>query len=198
MANYLCIFAAPDSHIDFIRDNPDSLWAYVEGQYPEISTLPPKRSLWQRLTGATPPARPQPVIPDDWPGNEPTMIGPEINHRNVDLYHLILNGTADFVGGSGSIFQTWLTNKKHSAIDLTGDNQHFAFKSDQIPSLVDLLSKVDAAAVKSRFTEWLRSKGETYDPSDEECEEMAQEFKSFAQSAQEVVNNSHGLIWISS
>ena len=126
------------------------------------------------------------------------MIGPEINHRNVDLYHLILNGTADFVNGSGSIFQTWLTNKRHSAIDLTGDNEHFAFKSDQIPSLVDLLFKVDAAAVKSRFTQWLRSKGDNYDPADDECEEMAQEFSAFAAAAQEAVHNSQGLIWISS
>jgi hypothetical protein len=174
------------------------LWAYVDGKRPQISTTPPKRSLWQRLTGTTPATNPPPVVPDDWPENEPAMIGPEINHRNVDLYHLILNGTADFVDGSGSIFQTWLTNRRHSAIDLTGDNEHFAFKSDQISSLVDLLSKVDAGAVKSRFTEWLRSNGDRYNPSDDECEEMAQEFRFFAQAAQEVVDNSQGLIWISS
>jgi hypothetical protein len=198
MANYLCIFAAPDSHIEFIRANPDSLRDYVDGKRPRISTTPPKHTLWQRLTGARPATKPPLVIPEDWPENEPTMIGPEINHRNVDLYHLILNGTADFVAGSGSIFQTWLTNKRHSAIDLTGDNEHFAFTSDQIPALVDLLSKVDVDAVKSRLTQWLRSKGEDYDPADDECEEVAQEFSAFAAAAREAAKNSQGLIWISS
>ena len=90
------------------------------------------------------------------------MIGPEINHRNVDLYHLILNGAADFVTGSGSIFQTWLetaSNRTHAAIDITGDNEHFAFHSGQLPELAELLSSVDAESVRSRYTQWLRANG---------------------------------------
>jgi hypothetical protein len=43
MANYLCIFAAPDSHIEFIKRNPESLYAYLEGSPPVASAEPPKR-----------------------------------------------------------------------------------------------------------------------------------------------------------
>lgn len=198
MADYLVIFAAPNSHIEFIKSNPDSLWSYVDGERPQISPTPPKRGLWQRLTGTTPSCEGLSQIPEDWPEEAPTMIGPEINHRNVDLYHLILNGTTEFVEGSGSIFQSWLTNDRHSAIDLTGDHEHFAFKANQISSLVELLSKVDADAVKSRFRQWLRSKGDDYEPRDDECEEMLRELNSLTKAAREAVNKSQGLIWISS
>lgn len=198
MANYLKVLVAPDSHIDFIRDHPGSLWAYVDGEHPDASALaPPKPSLWRRMTRTAPPPPPTPEIPEDWPVEEAAMIGPEINHRNVDLYHLILNGTPDFVDGSGCIFQTWLTLKKHSAIDLAGDNENFAFKSLQLPELVDLLSKVDAAAARSGMTQWFRAKGDSYEPDEDECEDTAEEFKAFASEIQKAVDNSHGLIWIS-
>ncbi len=129
------------------------------------------------------------------------MIGPEINHRNADLFHLILNGTQDFVTGSGSIFQTWLqsaNDRTHSAIDLTGDNEHFAFYSKQLPDLAALTAAVDINAVIARFTQWLRSNGDDYTPSDVECDTMAKEFAAFTAGIQEAISKSHGLIWVSS
>jgi hypothetical protein len=198
MANYLCIHPAPDSHIDFIRRHPDTVWAYIEGERPEPAPQDAKQpGFWRRLMGSAPSSPPPTDVPDDWPVGERLPIGPEINHRNVDLYHLILNGTTEFVDGSGSIFQTWLTNDQHSAIDLTGDHEHFAFKSGQIPAFVELLEAVDAAAVKARFTQWLRAAGDDYDPSDEECEEIAREFRDFAAAARDAVAKSQGLIWVS-
>jgi hypothetical protein len=150
--------------------------------------------LWQRIIG-TSPTPPDFVVPSGWPTKQPAMIGPEINHRNVDLYHLILNGTTDFVQGSGSIFQTWLT-ADHSAIDLTGED--YAFKSHQLPALVRLLMKVDVKAVKAGFVQWLSAQGDNYTPSDEECGEIAREFRSFAKDVQHASEQSLGLIWISS
>ncbi|QDT36531.1 hypothetical protein [Stratiformator vulcanicus] len=196
MATYLCIFVAPDHHIDFIKSNPDSLWAYVEGSMPEIQPKRLKRTLWQRLTGQSVAKQPAAVVPEDWPDSEAIMIGPEVNHRNVDLYHLLLNGTSEFVDGSGSIFQTWLTNHKHSAINLTGED--YAFKSEQLPKLAKLIAAVDPPAIKSRYTEWLRTQGETFEPSDDECDELVKEFSDFADSTRDVVNRHLGLIWVSS
>lgn len=199
MANYLCVFPASDSHIDFIREHPKTLWQYVQGNPPELpETATPKATLWQRITGSAPVASPPPTTPGDWPTEERAPIGPEINHRNVDLHHLILNGTADPVEGSGTIFQTWVVVGNHAAIDLTGQNEHFAFKSPQIPSLAELLSKIDATSVKTRFTQWLRSQGDSYQPSEEECEDIAKEYKAFAEAARSVAQNHQGLIWVSS
>ena len=126
-----------------------------------------------------------------------TEIGPaECIHRNVDLYHLILNGTADFVVGSGSIFQTWLTNEQHSAIVLI-HGEVFAFKNHQIPELLRLVSGVTAELVQARFTQWLRNTGDKdYSPGIEESEETASEFRKFGEALQEAVKKSHGLVWV--
>ena len=196
MANYLFIFSAPDAHIDFLQKYPDSLRDYVAGRRPKI--VPPtdwKPTFWQRLFGASPPRQPvaRGEIPDDWPVSEPKMIGPNINHRNVDLYHSILNGTADYVDGSGSIFQTWFM-AKHSAIDLTGED--YAFKSDQVPALLPLLSRVDRERVKAVFTKWLRKKSDSYSPTDDACDAFVEEFKAFELGVTDAVNRSHGLIWV--
>ncbi len=202
MTNYLCVFPASDLDIDFLVGNPETFYAYIEGERPTIVEIPPpKPTLWQRLTGNIPKSKAPPEIPIDWPKSEPVIIGPEINHRNVDLYHLILNGTTEFVTGSGSIFQTWLENfseRTHSAIDLTGDNDHFAFHSDQLPDLLDLISSVDAEKVMSCFLQWLQANGDGYTPSQEECDEIANEFKHFADCTREAISKSYGLIWISS
>jgi len=197
MANYLCVFAAPDAHIDFIRAYPNTLYSYVEGRPPQAADMePPKPTFLQRLTGRTPTPPPELAVPDDWPTDEPTMIGPEINHRNAGLYHLILNGTTNTVRGSGTIFQTWCNPDEHAAIDLTGNGEHFAFRSHRIPALVRLLRKVDSSTVRDRFGQWLRTQGES-DPADEHCKEIAAEFRAFADAAQKTVDDSHGLIWIS-
>lgn len=173
VANYFCVFAAPDSHIEFLTQHPSTIFEYAEGQPPEPPqattpkrTAKPKPTFWQRLFGtspmptSSPPPEPVPmaelVPPDDWPSERPPEIGPaECTHGNVDLYHLILNGTTEFVKGSGSFFQTWLTNDQHSAIII--NVEAFAFKSHQIPELLQLVSGVTVELVQSRFTQWLRN-----------------------------------------
>ncbi len=202
MANYLCVFSAPDVHINFIAENPESLYAYVEGHLPDLNLpTPPKKTLWQRLTGKVPSSETPSELPVDWPTREASMFGPEINHLNVDLYHLILNGTTDFVTGSGSIFQTWLQtpyDNTHSAIDLTGDNENFAFRSNQLPELLSLLSSIEPDKVRECYTQWLSSVGDDYVPSSSECSDIAIEISEFTSAIREAVNKSHGLIWICS
>ena len=199
MANYLCIHAVPDSHIEFIRRHPETLDDYLEGELPNLDETPiqepPKQSFWQRLLAAKPaPAVAKTTsesIPSNWPSEESEPIGPEVNHRNVDLYHLLLNGTKDPVQGSGSIFQTWIT-ETHSAIIIGEDN--FAFTSQQVPELVGLLRKVDVSAA----TRWLHDSGERdYAPDDEECESFVEELHEFASAAEVAMKKSCGLVWIS-
>lgn len=200
MALYFHVFPASDPHIDFIAENPTALYPYADGQLPDLAPGTLKPTLWQRITGKFPRPEAVPEIPADWPTTEAATIGPEINRRNVDLYHLLLNGTTDFVTGSGSIFQTWLETSEdssHSAIDLTGDNEHFAFHSHQLADLIALLSLIDSDAVLSRFTEWLRARGDDYTPSQSECSEMAAELSQFASAIRVAADESKGLIWIS-
>jgi hypothetical protein len=197
MANYLCIFPAPDSHINFLTKNPDSLWNYVEGQKPEPQ-LPQKEGFLKRLFGGSKDPSAAAAIPDDWPFEEAEMIGPEINHRNVDLYHRILNGGEEFVSGAGTIFQTWLAPRNHAAIDIGGCGENFAFTSDLIPDLQSLASLVDPSRVTEQYSAWLRKQSKEQVPTFEECEEIAKEFSDLSKELQTVVASQMGIIWISS
>ncbi|MEM9186599.1 MAG: hypothetical protein AAGB00_08915, partial [Planctomycetota bacterium] len=152
-----------------------------------------------------PQEEPQSKVPSDWPLSQAMPIGPEINHRNVDLYHLILNGTTEFVRGGGSIFQTWLEGQNehiHTAVDLSGDNEDFAFRSEQLPELLGLLKQVRLPLVVERYTSWFRRGGSVavssdYTPAKEECAEIANEFKKFAKAVQQSIERRQGLIWVS-
>ncbi|MEM1109211.1 MAG: hypothetical protein AAGH99_11045 [Planctomycetota bacterium] len=197
MANYFSLFTAPDSHIDFVQKYPFSLFAYVDGQKPEFQLEPSKLTLWQKITRQKPIEELSPTAPSDWPNSPANLFTGEINHRNTDLYHLILNGTQDFVTGSGSIFQTWHeppASSIHSAIDLTGED--FAFRSDQVPALVGLLSKVDFDTVKFRYCQWLESKDEIYDIPSEEIDAMLEDFAGMDVIVREAMEKRWGLIWI--
>jgi hypothetical protein len=199
MANYLCIIPALDSHIEFIHTHPQALSAYLDGEQPDLKESPPKPSLWQKLTGRLPEATPPPETPDGWPTSECMLVGDAVNHRNVDLFHRILNGTDKLVTGGGTLFQTWLESgdaPKHSAIDLTRASEDFAFMSDQVAEIAEQLSRIDLDMVRTGFQQWLTQQGKTYEVSDDECVDILDEFKRFADSAKEAVQQSKGLMVI--
>ncbi|MCG9738070.1 hypothetical protein L1D32_07875 [Shewanella insulae] len=195
MASYLCAFTAPDEHINFLLNNPDHLFSYVEGELPELPKV--KQSLLERLFGR--PTQLSNRIPKNWPSSEVEMIGPVIHHRNVDLHHWILNGQQEFVSGSGTIFQTWLMNKQeadHAALDIGGDNENFAFLSSQIPELFDLVKKVNEKQVREVFSAWFKFNGKNEIPTNHECEEITNEYQMFAMKLAEGIESGKGLIWI--
>lgn len=125
------------------------------------------------------------------------MFGPEINHRNVDLYHRILNGGEEFVSGAGAIFQTWLSFQNHGAIAIGEHGETFAFTSEIIPSLQQLVSQVDRVRVEEQYSAWLKIEGKSHIPSAEECEEFSKEFSNLSLELQAIAESGNGIIWIS-
>lgn len=126
------------------------------------------------------------------------MIGPEINHRNVDLYHRILNGGEEFVSGAGTIFQTWHTPRNHGALNIGGDGENFAFTSELIPPLQRLVSRVDPIRVNEQYSAWLKKEGKDHVPGSEECEYFVKQFADLSQELQAIVAAGYGIMWISS
>ena len=175
MANNFYLIAAPDAHIDFLASHSENLEQYIAGERP--------------FGG--------PGVPVDWPTQQARPIGPSnAIDRNVGLYHWILNGQEEFVEGSGTIFQTWLTNQ-HSAIDLSGGaNESFAFKSNQVPALIGLVQRVDERGVQSAFSGWLQRHGENTAVTAEECRAFVEEFSKFSTKLEEAVGKNIGLVWI--
>lgn len=198
MASYLYIFAAEDAHIDFIAEHPETLWDYVNGKAPDQVRCRKPRGLLACIFGGSTGPDVQIAIPANWTTKEVEMIGPEICHRNVSLYHRLLNGSPELAAGAGSIFQTWMDPLNHSAIDISGHGEHFAFKSHMVPALAELASAVDLARARREFSAWQRSRGEEHNVDDRDCEEFVKEFADFSDALNGVVVSSRGIIWICS
>ena len=97
MALYMFFHVVPDSHIEFLSKHPETFRDYMEGKKPKV-----RGSLIDKLLG-----RQEEVdIPSDWPRNELEGFCPEVNRRQVEYFHYLLNGTRDRVHHAGCIFQT--------------------------------------------------------------------------------------------
>ncbi|MGS0681271.1 hypothetical protein ACVBIL_08935 [Shewanella sp. 125m-7] len=197
MALCLNVFALPNEHIQFLKYYPQTLEAYLMGQAPDIDAgLASKPSsilakLVMLMSGKKSPAQPQ-----DWPNKEVSMIGPNVNHRNVDLYHYVLNDTEARVKGAGSLFQTWLDITHHDAIKMDSENESFAFESHRLPVLVSLLSKLDEHSVRARFDAWLAIHNPDYIVQQPEYQEMIQGFERFKGQVIEANKQGFGLMWV--
>lgn len=198
MALYLVMFSAPAAHIDFMRKHPGTAQDYRLGEPPHVDEAEPARgSFLSRLLGRTPPAT-GPVTPDpppDWPEDELDTVDMEINHRNVDLYHWILNQTPDPVKGAGSIFQTWF-HRDHSALPLDDCNEDFAFAPGQLPELLALVRSVTPQRLEEAFAGWCVANGKDPNPSTEEVEDMHARFVGFGRYLETAIAKGHGLVWV--
>ncbi|WP_299804101.1 hypothetical protein [uncultured Shewanella sp.] len=197
MALCLNVLSLPDKHIQFLKHEPHTLQDYLLGQVPTEQTFTaakPQPLLVQFVRFLT--WAKKPSLPLDWPSTEVEMIGPDVNHRNVDLYHYILNNTEERVKGAGSLFQTWLDINNHDAIKMDADNESFAFHSQALPELSTLLAKLDEQTVRDRFNAWLLEHNPDYFPKEDEYLEMFQGWQRFSAKVSEAKSNGLGLLWV--
>lgn len=140
MALYMFFYAVPDRHLEFLRDNPALFDAYLAGETPEL-----KQSLLSRLLGKEPA-----TLPDDWPGNALEACSSEINHRQVHVFHYILNGQSDLVDNVGCVFQTWF-KPRHKSPAIVVDGENFAFDSSDTRRLLELLEALTPELMRDRL-----------------------------------------------
>ncbi|ABZ78058.1 hypothetical protein Shal_3515 [Shewanella halifaxensis HAW-EB4] len=197
MALCLNLFSLPNGHIQFLKHNPQTIQAYLMGQAPELEAevAIKQQSLLSKLVRGIS-GRKALELPRDWPQDEIKMIGPNVNHRNVDLYHYILNDTEERVKGAGSLFQTWLDIHNHDAIKMDRCNESFAFESYALAELFTLLSKLDEPVVRGRFDAWLLEYNPDYIPKESEYLEMIQGWEHFRVKVHEAMEVNHGLMWV--
>lgn len=176
MAHSFSAFAVPDAHIRILQQHPGLVHDYLDGAAP--------RSAVESL-------------PADWPREPLESLGSwSINHRNVDLYHWILNGGPELADGAGSIFQTWYEPDQHAAIKLDELNERFAFLSAQLPELLALVKAVDVPRVMRGFVDWLKQRGERHDDIDQyACEPFVDEFRQFAAGLEQAIARGEGIVW---
>lgn len=146
----------PESHIVFMASYKDISAQYYIGEAQIFDG-----ELWQCsflskivdfISG-----KKEPQVSDWWPTKEIDLadcVDMEINHRNVDWYHAILNKTMEFVEGSGAIFQSWMTNE-HSTINLDSSGyEDFAFYPVQLPELLSLVKAITHDSTREAYAEW--------------------------------------------
>jgi hypothetical protein len=179
MAMIFSVCTAPDSHISYLQQHAGAVHSYLDGVTPPASEVP------------TP-------LPEWWPNQPPKLLDLwDINHRNIDLYHCILNGGPDLVTNGGSIFQSWYEpTHPASYVKLDEDNVRFAFYSNQINELASLVAAVNVKSALKAFIEWCKSQGKTWEDLDEyACESFVVEFKTFGDLLSEATYKRHGIIW---
>lgn len=121
----------------------------------------------------------------------------EINHRNVDLYHAILNKTMEFVEGAGTIFQSWMTNE-HSAINLDSSGyENFAFYPHQLPELLSLVKAITHDSTREAYVEWCQSEENDFEPDLDDSTELYEEFLTFEKYLESTIEKGYGLVWLS-
>lgn len=189
MALYLSLFSLPDSHIDYLKANPHDVCDYLHGELTQVEKKSFRfRSPYSRLssTAAMPPFPTQPL----------DSFNPLITHRDVELHHFILNGSAEYVSGAGSIFQTWVSHT-HSAIPMDRSRENFAFKHEKVPELLNIVAHLSDDDIRSRYIEWFSLEHPDFNPHESEIRLKIEEFETFKQGLEEAATNKLGLIWTS-
>ena len=181
MALYMIFHALPDSHIDFLSEHREAFRPYMEGRPPEL-----RRSLLDRLLGRDV----DPVVPDDWPCQVLEGVCPEVNHRQVEYFHYILNGTRDKVGHAGCVFQTWFAPRFETVV-VTLDGENFALRSDEVPQLKARIEAVSEVEMLRRYEQVV---GEPA-ASQADREFLREAFAQMLSACEQAISSGKGLMW---
>lgn len=177
MADCFLVCAAPDAHISYLQQHQGLVHAYLDGAPPPDPTVP---------------------LPEWWPKQPPKSHDAwDLNYRNADLYHWILNGGPDLVSGGGAIFQTWYEPDYSTlVVKLDKYNERFAFHSAQVGELASLVAEVNIKSALKAFIGWSARQGRRYENLNESaCESFIIEFKSLGELLGEAKHKGHGIIW---
>jgi len=179
MASYMMFYVVPDSHLAFLRDNPTLFDSYLRGDIPEI-----RQGFFSKLLG-----RKLPRLPDDWPSHELEAYSPEISHRQVKVFHYLLNGKNEPVENVGSLFQTWF-KPRHNSPAISIDGENFAYNSRDARHLLNLVEGLTPELMRDRLDDF-ESASELQD--DSGLLEYA--FNQIEKACNEAVSKGQGLLW---
>jgi hypothetical protein len=178
----MTFFVVPDHHIEFLEKHPQYLADYLEGKQPNT-----KRGLFSRLFCSVN----TPEIPPDWP-KQVHDHSTEINHRQVEYLHYLLNGTESEIANAGCLFQTWF--KPHATCCAVAiDDSNFAFKSAQVSELKSIMMSISDDVIFRRYQEKIDD-----DITDDDKEFVLNIFDDLNIICDESISKKQGIIWSAS
>lgn len=181
MALYMLFHVIPDSHIDFLSDHPETFRPYMEGRKPQL-----RKSWLDAILGRDVALE----LPEDWPENELEGFCPEVNHRQVEYFHYLLNGTKDKVHHSGCIFQTWFA-PGHQSVAVTIDGENFALRSELVRSLKDKIQNLGDNDIFDRY----RDAVDDVDLDEADKEFLLNAFGEISAACDSALEAGEGLMW---
>lgn len=128
-------------------------------------------------------------LPENWPTEELEGFNPEVNHRQVQDFHYLLNGTKERVEHSGCIFQTWFA-PRHNTVTITIDGENFALDSEQV---LDLKERIEALSGEELVTRY-QDLGYT-ELSDPDKEFLTDVFAEIRAACDKALETRAGLMW---
>ncbi len=182
MALYMIFHVVPEAHLDFLAAHGETVGAYLNGHPPEI-----RRTFMDKLFGRTPAVD----VPDGWPNAELEGAVPEVNHRQVEYFHYLLNGSHDKVSHAGCVFQTWFA-PHFDSVALKIDGENFAFRYDDVVRLHELVKRVSEAELVNRYREALNETEVT----PEDIEFLTNAFDTIAAVCEQAIESKSGLMWV--
>jgi len=75
-----------------------------------------------------------------------------VNHRNVDIFHYILNDATQSIEGPCGLFDTWRNGSRHSNSRLTDES--FGMQSSDVKTLFERLCSLNDGVVSKRWDAW--------------------------------------------
>ena len=181
MALYMFFHVVPDSHLEFLSKHPETFRKYLEGREPEVHS-----SLLDKMFGR----EVNLDLPNHWPQNELQGFCPEVNHRQVEYFHYLLNGTKDRVHHSGCIFQTWF-DPGFKSVAITIDGENFALRSEFILSLKEQIQNISEDEMFDRYRKAVDDVG--MDESDKNF--LTDAFREISSACDKALEKREGLMW---
>jgi hypothetical protein len=116
------------------------------------------------------------------------------NHRNVDIFHFLLNGTHASVPGSLGIFSSWCGDME-MYVSYRIDDECFGMYSRDVTKLLSALEDLTEEKIRERWVQWQVQKG--IDPEkDDDPDFFPESFGYFQEYCAQTVQAGNALIWV--
>ena len=179
--------AMEDAELRYLSDNPHLLLSFLNAEPPMEAP-----AVWKMFLGAKPKVMETPI---PWPTSERPCIVTEITHRGVEVFHYLLNGTYEHVGGCGDVFESWFRSRLFEGISIPADDAAFGFLSADVPRLAKLLDGMSEEVIASRWNEYAAENG-VRNSTPYDIEFFSGCFSDLRRICQLSIDQSKGLMWV--
>ena len=121
---------------------------------------------------------------------EPAPFG--ANHRNIEKFHFLLNGTEAFVGGPRGIFESWFRPEQFAPYRI--NDEAYGMPSTDVTQLLLAVSDLSDATLEQRWGEWRASHG--IHGKDDDPSYFPESFAALKRLCSEAAAKQHALVWV--